>query len=895
MSTARVHLITTEENKNLPILIIDKKGVIGEALAKVLREQFLVVLVSENEPEFHQNVIHIPYRRKIPVIPDNTYSHIFVFYNGENETLAILPSVMKRANAAGGKTLFLTSLSHSGNDLYKRLSQHLYHSMPIVLYGEVFDDHLQIPNLVNYFIYQAKNFGKVEIPNEGMGKLLPVYLEDLLAVIIAIAFSHESRKGYYFAFPRTPFSEMTLARVFQRINSEIKIDFTKKKIKTPIYQLPPEGEYIFQKYNLEGGLRKALSEKAFGDIDNRPVRPLAIRAVRKDLNFRKLFLWLALAVLVPFFLILSSAGLGSAFLSVSVSQATDGKFERALSFSEAAESAFGFSKNISEGYIPLDLVSSSVKNSLIKKLNSGERASRIGGDILLSLSTFNSIYKEENSEKNAEVFIESLADTKNSLLELEQMRAEGDLPKSVLEKLNEGSYLLALFENGIDTLPDILGFEGERRYLLLFQNNMELRPGGGFIGSYGLVSVKRGRFGKIEIHDVYDADGKLKTHVEPPFGLRRFGGVSHWFLRDSNFGIEGTTNAAAAADLLRRSTGDKVDGVLMVDTEFVKNILDVTGPVEVLDYKETVDSSNFYLLTQKHAEENFFPGSTQKKDFLRSLLNSLLVRFSGEQFYSYGSAVKMLEKSIKEKHLLFVPLDQKIQKIFVVNNLTGDILDSREREDSAFFDFLATVDANIGANKGNYYVKRSVEYTASISDSGQLFGETSITFENTSTEKSIFGGNYKNYLSFVLPEGSDLRAVLIDGRQVDVVDAVTSPAVYTSADFVPPAGIEVERSRAEDKEVFSFLIEVPVQRTKRVTVNYAIPQAINTDISSFVYSLRLFKQPGTVDDQYKLTLKYPSGFVPVDLGEGIVDLGGKLVAETRLTEDFNINVKLSQK
>src|SRR5664279_4356179 len=111
-------MVTTETLPKLPLLIVDKKGFIGKALARFLREQYLIVLVTSDEVEPHQNVIHIPYRHKVPLIPDNVYSHIFVVYNGEKEILDMLPSFTKKANELKGVIMFITSLIHSSHKLF---------------------------------------------------------------------------------------------------------------------------------------------------------------------------------------------------------------------------------------------------------------------------------------------------------------------------------------------------------------------------------------------------------------------------------------------------------------------------------------------------------------------------------------------------------------------------------------------------------------------------------------------------------------------------------------------------------------------------------------------------------------------------------------------------------
>src|SRR6266581_3581412 len=113
MEQKRPVLITSEEITKLPILIVDKKGTIGNSLAKILREQFFVVIVTEFSVEKHDNVIHIPYRRKIPMIPDNAYSHLFIIYNGGTELLDMLSAFEKKAEAVKARVLFITSLFYS--------------------------------------------------------------------------------------------------------------------------------------------------------------------------------------------------------------------------------------------------------------------------------------------------------------------------------------------------------------------------------------------------------------------------------------------------------------------------------------------------------------------------------------------------------------------------------------------------------------------------------------------------------------------------------------------------------------------------------------------------------------------------------------------------------------
>src|SRR3990167_10139318 len=65
-------LFTDSKKTELPILIIDKKGTVGKELADKLSKESLVILLRNKETKL-ENVIHIPFLKKVPQIPDNTY------------------------------------------------------------------------------------------------------------------------------------------------------------------------------------------------------------------------------------------------------------------------------------------------------------------------------------------------------------------------------------------------------------------------------------------------------------------------------------------------------------------------------------------------------------------------------------------------------------------------------------------------------------------------------------------------------------------------------------------------------------------------------------------------------------------------------------------------------
>jgi hypothetical protein len=91
----------------------------------------------------------------------------------------------------------------------------------------------------------------------------------------------------------------------------------------------------------------------------------------------------------------------------------------------------------------------------------------------------------------------------------------------------------------------------EKTFLILFQNNMELRPGGGFIGSFGILKIRDGRVTKFDVHDTGNFDGRIPDTVTPPYPMEQTLKIHSWKLRDSNWSPDWKENALQAIDFYR--------------------------------------------------------------------------------------------------------------------------------------------------------------------------------------------------------------------------------------------------------------------------------------------------------------------------------------------------------
>jgi dTDP-glucose 4,6-dehydratase len=386
-------------------------------------------------------------------------------------------------------------------------------------------------------------------------------------------------------------------------------------------------------------------------------------------------------------------------------------------------------------------------------------------------------------------------------------------------------------------LPGVTGIEGRRTYLLLLQNNMELRPGGGFIGSYGLVSFVGGKLTKIEIEDVYTADGVFKEAILSPPAIREYLGQGNWYLRDSNFSAHFPTNAAQAEWFLEKSLGVKVDGVIGLDLSTIQYLLSVMGPVEIIDYQETIDAKNVFERAEYHSEADFFPGSTSKRDFLGSLARTILDQTLNAPEEKWAELAAAIARALEEKHMMIYFHDSRLAKLLADQQWDGAVLVQPEISDQELFDYLMIVDANLGANKVNYFLRREISHLVVIDKNGGLAERLTIEYDNQSPTETWPGGVYRNFLRVYVPAGSVLNKVIIG--------EATDPAL-------------VEKGRELGKTVFAMNVEVPIKSKKTVVLEYQLPNVLKFFEGVGNYHFLVQKQPGVIDDHLTVIVNYPS-------------------------------------
>lgn len=396
----------------------------------------------------------------------------------------------------------------------------------------------------------------------------------------------------------------------------------------------------------------------------------------------------------------------------------------------------------------------------------------------------------------------------------------------VQTQLKEGKQILSSLETLVNILPSIMGKEEDKAYLIVFQNNSEMRATGGFIGSYARILVSQGKIKEIKVDDVYNPDGLIKEPQIPPEPLKKYLSVTNWGMRDANWSPDFSVASTDIERLYEQATQDDVSGIIAIDLYTVEKLIEKIGPIYPLGYNDEITAENFFAKAEYYAAVGFTPGSTGKKDFLGACAEALLAKLQNMEAKDLSKIMSSLLLNVQEKHILFSFSDPQLDKLIAEQKLNGAVIDYPG-------DYLLVVDSNVGGNKANYFVDRAFNYDLEIDRDGNLQAVLTIKYTHRGEVDAWPGGNYRNYLRVYVPAGSTLTE--FEGF---------SSEVKTTTDL--------------GKNVFEGLVEVKVNSEQKVKITYNLPSGLKTIDDNLSYRFYVQKQSGSVQDLLTMNITWPS-------------------------------------
>jgi hypothetical protein len=301
-----------------------------------------------------------------------------------------------------------------------------------------------------------------------------------------------------------------------------------------------------------------------------------------------------------------------------------------------------------------------------------------------------------------------------------------NLKESLSARIDRYAPMLDTYQDASQRVPAIFGWNGARRYLVLTQDPAELRPTGGFIGSYGIVSFERGEMTEHHFEDVVPLDYPWDyPRIEPPQQLADYllGASQPWQLADANWSPDFPTSARDALRLYTNESGDTdIDGVLGITTHSIDEVLKLTGPVNVPAYNVTIESGETTLKALQLTRSA--PPGEDRKAFLPAFADSLFAALFSLTSDSWGDVLSSAG-TFRDGRLLLAWFTDPTDQAFAAQ--AG--LDGAVRQDPG--DYVFPVDANVGpASKLNAWTSRTLDLSVDIDEFGNARHALDVTWEN---------------------------------------------------------------------------------------------------------------------------------------------------------------------
>ncbi len=370
----------------------------------------------------------------------------------------------------------------------------------------------------------------------------------------------------------------------------------------------------------------------------------------------------------------------------------------------------------------------------------------------------------------------------------------------------------------------LTAMEEPRRLMLVFQNNNELRPSGGFMGSYALVDIERGKIKKIEVPGggFYDLKGSLAVRVDAPYPFHLFSPI--WQPWNANWFYDWPTSARKIEWFYEKSGGSSVDGVLAFTPAVVEDLLRLTGPIEMPDYKLTVTADNFVKTAQAQVELLYDKQENRPKKFIGDLMRRLLERLAGLNKEKFGALWQLAQNNLADKNLLIYVNDNLTEEKLLKLDWAGQVKDTRG-------DYLAVIHTNIAGGKTDQVIARSLKYKVFFRSDGKAIVDLNLREEHKGKPGDLFEGHANvDYIRFYVPLGS--RLIAAEGFTDPPKDRVFQVDKEAKADadlWQVRRTLKVDKasgtriSREFNKTVFGNWLIVKPGEVKNIHLVYELP------------------------------------------------------------------------
>lgn len=409
--------------------------------------------------------------------------------------------------------------------------------------------------------------------------------------------------------------------------------------------------------------------------------------------------------------------------------------------------------------------------------------------------------------------------------------------KAVRQELDGLEKMLVNAKPLLAAVPRALGREQTQRYLILFQNDKELRPTGGFITAYALIEFRGGKFKIVESDDITRLDND-RSYLPAPWPILQLLKVKAWFLRDTNFSPDFDVSMETFREYYNRNGNPPIAGIIALDTQFVESLLELSGPIFVDEYStdfsdypdlpascrlgsKDFTAENVVCRLELYAER-LLHGNLKRKALLGDLMGKLVDWAFKMPPNLWKPFAQNIIAQASEKHILVSFDDPALQKLAEDYNFAGRVRDFEG-------DYLYINDANLAGAKSDLYIKRKVEQKIQIGKDGSVIKKLTLIYTNTGAYDGWLNTTGRNYVRVLVPRGVRLIA---------------------------SSGGDLKTSVFEDlgKTVFENFVRVPPLQTAAIEFEYELPFKLEPrkGFKLGEYKLLIQKQPGVEEVEHIL-------------------------------------------
>lgn len=388
----------------------------------------------------------------------------------------------------------------------------------------------------------------------------------------------------------------------------------------------------------------------------------------------------------------------------------------------------------------------------------------------------------------------------------------------------------------LDLVEKIGTNQGLQRYLVVIQDQNELRPTGGFITTYGVLTLDQEKIIDFQVDSSLSLDRLIEGKVEPPTIIKQLLGQQNWSFHDSNFDADFKISAKQMSWFYQRFKNVSIDGVIGINTNFLRFVLEQTGPVTLTD-NQVVTKDNLSTLSSN-------PTASRGLDVITALTQTLGKKFlSGEISFSHFGRALLKAVSLHEIDLWFSA--SPLESLAETGDISGEVVPQTCLPQLAVLNCRADTiylnESNMSANKLNYYLKRTQNLIVEITPSGQVNYILNYDYSYPVPVPNTVAGPYTAYYQLYSPSGVQNTTIALDTKTFDTETLIQN-------DF---AGlIKTE-----------FSASLSINQPHHLEIRFSSPNTLDLKKQFVPYALAILKQPGTLNNTLTIKVRYPSNLV----------------------------------